>query len=89
MLVELVIALLVQDFVRSGVILLDEISLKYVGIVSSNWSKTAVDYSIKSAGSYYIDINNLNISPSNGPGHRYRGIPVRCLVIPVNLWAKV
>lgn len=56
-------------------------SLRGLGINSFGWFKSSTDYmSAVYAGTYYFDSNADLVATSGGPGSRWYGFPVRCLV---------
>ena len=68
-------------FVRSGNVSLYLGALRGYGESGWGWSRSAVAYgSATSATAYPLYFNPSVVNPSNGPNHRWNGVPVRCLV---------
>ena len=72
------------DFVRSGMVNLLNGHLVYFGNRGYGWSSIARVYSsLTTANAYGLDFYTSGIRPSYDQNYRFRGFPVRCLVILV------
>ena len=69
-------------FVRSGYVHRHDGSARYLGVDGYHRSTTASPvYYDGSAGlpGYYLHFNASGVNPSDGPGNRWYGFPIRCL----------
>ena len=65
---------------RSGYLTMGNGYQRYTGFDERIWSSLAAAYTNSaSATAYYFIFTGSRIYPSNGPGGRYEGFPVRCL----------
>jgi len=70
-----------MSLVRSGHVHLNFNALRDYGKSGWGWPSTSTLYYTNYASwAYLFGFNNPDVSSSTGPGDRYIGLPVRCLV---------
>ena len=68
------------SFVRSGNVGLNLGALRYFDLYGYGWSSASQAFSsVTSATAYDLGFNASGVLPSNGPGNRWNGFPLRCL----------
>ena len=73
---------ILTHFVRSGLLYPDAGTFRVAGRSGFWWSSRASSTRNDGAAvpsAYYLEFDNAGVYPSNGPYHRFRGYPLRCL----------
>ena len=69
-----------MDFVRSGLVDLNNGSLRHFGLDGRIWSRSTASDSVDSFGTMYLNFTPSVVNTSHGPLVGWVGISVRCLV---------